>query len=113
MAKDDDLTQIKELLEIVKHKVGLSESHRSVQSATIHLIKDQLSVMNKKMDNMQEALDSQSASLVEIESKLDSYADSYKINQHNIERLDTRLATTENKLGIEPPEDLKVPHFAE
>lgn len=63
MAKSDDLTKIIELLEIVKHKVDLSESYRSAQSSTIQLMKDQLSVVNKKVDNIQETLDSHSASL--------------------------------------------------
>ena len=78
MTKSDDMTAIKELLEIVKHKVDMMDLSRSGQSATLHLMKDQQSVMNKKMDDMKETLDSNSASLVEIESKLDSYADSYK-----------------------------------
>lgn len=93
MAKGDELTKIKELLEIVKHKVDMMDISRSGQSATLHLMKDQQSMMNKKMDDMKETLDSNTASLVDIESKLDSYADSYKINQHNIERLDTRVVS--------------------
>lgn len=113
MPKDDDLRAIKELLEIVKHKVDMLDISRSGQSATLHLMKDQQSVMNKKMDDMKETLDSNTGSLVEIELKLDSYADSYKMNKHNIERLDTRLNTVEDELTIEPPEDLKVSHFAE
>lgn len=52
-------------------------------------------------------------SLTEIEVTVKSYADSYKINKHNIERVDTRLSTVEDKLNIEVPEDLKVPHFAD
>ncbi|MFH0936796.1 MAG: hypothetical protein V1808_00700 [Candidatus Daviesbacteria bacterium] len=52
-------------------------------------------------------------SITETEMTVKSYADSYKENQRNIEKLDTRLTVTEDKLGIEPPEDLKVPHFAE
>lgn len=127
MVKDTSLTQIKELLEIVKHKVDLTESHRSVQEATIYLMKDQLSVMNKKLDGIQESvelldartgkmqlsLDANTASLVEIEKTLGGYKESYQQNQRNIERLDIRLNTAEEELAIEPPEDLKVPHFAE
>lgn len=52
-------------------------------------------------------------SVTEIEITIKSYADSYKINKHNIERLDTRLSTVEDELKIEIPEDLKVPHFAD
>lgn len=50
-------------------------------------------------------------SVTETELTLKSYADSYKINQHNIERVDTRLIAVEEKLEIDVPEDLKVPHF--
>lgn len=62
---------------------------------------------------MNEKLDFHSASLTKIESKLDSYGDRYKINQHNIERVGTRLTNIEKKLDIRPHEDLKVLHFAE
>ncbi|MFH0936929.1 MAG: hypothetical protein V1808_01395 [Candidatus Daviesbacteria bacterium] len=127
MAKDDDLTQIKELLEIVKHKVDMMEVSRTGQSATLQLIKDQQSVINGKIDRLANRLDdsdsgleainktlnSNSASLLTIEKEIRSYADSYQINQHNIERLDTRVSTVEKKLDIKPPEELSVPHFSE
>lgn len=102
----DNTNHIKELLEIIKEKIDKLEMFYSVTAQQVRTIKDQLSVVNRK-------LDTHSASLIEIESKLDSYADSYKINHHNIERLDSRLSTTEGKLEIEPPEELKVPHFTE
>lgn len=51
-------------------------------------------------------------SVLSIEQTMNSYADSYKINQSNIERVDTRLTIVEEELDIEPPEDLKVPHFS-
>jgi len=51
-------------------------------------------------------------SVTETEITLKYYADSYKINQHNIERVDTRLTTVEEELNIEVAEDLKVPHFS-
>jgi hypothetical protein len=51
-------------------------------------------------------------SVTETELTLKSYADSYQINQHNIERLDTRLTDVEEELNIKVPEDLKVPHFS-
>ncbi len=54
MKKDDDLKKIKELLEIVKHKVDTMEMSRTGQSATIHLIKEQQSVMNEKLDEVKE-----------------------------------------------------------
>jgi hypothetical protein len=51
-------------------------------------------------------------SVTETENTLKSYADSYKINRDNIERLDTRVTTVEDNLNIDPPEELKVPHFS-
>lgn len=50
MKKGDDLKTIKELLEIVKHKVDMMEVSRTGQSASLHLMKDQQSVMNDKLD---------------------------------------------------------------
>lgn len=49
---NDDSKKIKELLEIVANKVGKLETHVSVHSATMHLIKDQQSVMNEKLDDL-------------------------------------------------------------
>ena len=57
MAKDDDLKKIKEILEIVAHKVDQIESGRKGQFATIHLMKDQQSVMNEKLNKVNETLD--------------------------------------------------------
>ncbi|MCL5784162.1 MAG: hypothetical protein M1142_02305 [Patescibacteria group bacterium] len=102
----DNFDQIKELLETIRDKVDRLEMFQHVTAEQVRNIKDQLSVVNKK-------LDTHSSSLVNIESKLDAYGDMYKINKHNIERLDTRLSTVEDNLEIEPPENLKVPHFAE
>lgn len=68
MKKGDDLRDIKELLEIVKHKVDLMEVSRSSTLASIHLMKDQQSVMNKKLDELKE---SQDAMAGDIEHLLD------------------------------------------
>lgn len=57
MKKGDDLKTIKELLEIVAHKVDGMESSRTFQSATFHLMKDQQSVMNSKLDSISKDLD--------------------------------------------------------
>lgn len=51
-------------------------------------------------------------SVLNIEQTMTSYADSYKLNKHNIERLDTRLSNVEGELNIEPEEELKVPHLS-
>lgn len=105
MKKDLDLIQIKELLEIVIKKVEKLELFQNVTAGQLRIIKDQLSVINSKIDT-------HSASLANIESSIEAYSDMYKINQVNIERVDTRVSTIENNLDITPPEDLKVPHFS-
>lgn len=73
MKTSDNLEKIKEFLEIIKHKIDMVETNQTSQSASIGLMKDQLSIINKKMD-------SHSAALVTIESTLTAYADMYKIN---------------------------------
>lgn len=70
-------------------------------------VKDNLAVVKDTLENRV------LPSVTETEMTLKSYADSYQINRKNIERVDTRLVTIEDHLGIEPPENLKVPHFTE
>lgn len=101
----EEIRPVKEIVELIKKKVDNQELYIDVTSHNTRAVKEQQSVINEK-------LDSHSAALVNIEAKLDGFTDSYKINQHNIERVDTRLSTVEEELGIEPPEDLKIPHFS-
>lgn len=77
----EEIRLVKEIVEVIKKKVDNQEFHIDVTSGNVRSMKEQQSVMNEK-------LDSHSASLVSIESKLDGYADAYKINKGNIERLD-------------------------
>lgn len=69
-------------------------------------------LLEEALEPIKQNQESHSAALINIESKLDAFADSYKTNQHNIERLDTRLSNVENHLEIDVSEDLKVPHFS-
>lgn len=105
MKSTDNSGQIKELLEIIRDKADKLEMFYGVTAGNMRMVKDQLSVVNRK-------LDSHSASLAEIEKEIKSYSDAYKENQRNIERLDTRMNVVEEELAIEPQEDLKVPHFS-
>lgn len=109
----DEIRPVKDIVEMTKKKVDSQQIFLHSTAENVREIKEQQSIMNGKMDDMQDTLDSNTASVMEIEKTLKSYADSYKINQHNIERVDTRLANVEKKLDIRPPEDLKVHHFAE
>lgn len=47
-------------------------------------------------------------SVTEVEITVKSYADSYKINKGNIERLDERLTTVEDQLEIQPSDQLAI-----
>lgn len=80
---------------------------------TLGPIRQQLEDPEAGLKRISERLEANTESLVTIEKAIKSYADSYKENQRNIYRLDIRLNTVEDELAIEPPEDLKVPHFAE
>lgn len=63
------------------------------------------------LKRLNDRVDANTAAVMELEKTVKGYADSYKINKYNIERVDTRLSKVEDELNIEVPEDLKVPHF--
>ena len=116
----DELRPVKDLVEMTKKKVDGQDIFLHTTAENVRRIKEQQSLMNEKVDDLRKGLEiidesvsANTASLIEIERTLESYAESYQINQLNIERLDSRLSVAENKLDIESPEDLKVPHFAE
>lgn len=90
--------ELKELLEIVKNKIDMMEVRQTNQSATISLMKDQLSVINSK-------LDSHTGSLMQIEATLNGYADMYKINDANVRKVEKRVETLEENAGIESPQE--------
>lgn len=69
-------------------------------------------VVNEAVEFLKEDISTLKGSVLNIEQTITSYADSYKINQHNIERVDTRLTAVEDKLEIDASEELKVTHFA-
>lgn len=47
--------------------------------------------------------------LVYVETTVKSYADQYVTNEDHIGRLDERLHTVEDNLGIQPPQELTIP----
>ncbi|SRR3989344_4675833 len=53
-------------------------------------------------------LDANTAAVVELESTIKGYADAYKTNKTNIERLDDRVIQLEDKTGIIPPPELTI-----
>ncbi len=77
-----------------------------------------LKAINQRLDDpdtglkaINQRLDANTGSLIQIESEFKAFGDAYKMNHDHIERLDTRLHTTEKELGITPSEELLVPHF--
>lgn len=94
----DEFKKLKELIEIIKHKVDMLSVGQTGQSAQITMMRDQLSVINDK-------LDSHTAALINIESTLTGYGDMYKINKSDSQKLEKRIEVLEDKTGIiSPPE---------
>ncbi len=118
----DDNKKIKELLEIVNHKVEMMSIAHTGQSATLSLMKDQVSVMNSKIDDIAERLDdpdtglaainsrldANTAAVVELESTIKGYADSYQANDTNIRKVEKRLETLEEDTGVDVPPELQL-----
>lgn len=114
MAKVDNSTKIKELLEIVKDKVDSMTIIQTGQSASIRLMRDQLSVVNKKvdgiterLDGVTERLDDPKAGLKEINRKLNAVweqtsdlTEDSGVTKENIKRLDKRVSLLEKNSGI-------------
>ena len=73
------------------------------------VVKDVLEIA---LEPLKEDVSTLKETVINIEQTMTSYGDSYKINQLNIERLDTRLSTVEEEMNIEVPEQLKVPNFS-
>lgn len=76
------------------------------------LLNKAITPLREDIKELKEDMSTLKGSVITIEQTITSYADSYKINQHNIERLDTRLSTVEKEANIIVAEDLKVPHFS-
>ena len=96
---DNDLIR---LANLVDERVGKS----------LAPVKEDLADVKQTQKQILSDVQTLKGSVLTLEQKVGSYVDSYQENQRNIERLDTRLDTLEEDLGIEPPEELRVPHFA-
>lgn len=86
-------------------------SFKKIIDEALAPLKEDVHVLKEDVHGLKEDVQTLKVSVLSLEQTVGSYADSYKINKHNIERLDNRLSTAEEKLNIEPAEDLKVPHF--
>lgn len=60
------LKDIKELIEVINHKVDKVETNQVIYSAQLTLIKDKQSVLNDKLDSIDETLEDHSRRLEAI-----------------------------------------------
>lgn len=104
---------LNEALEPIKEDLHGVKDTQARLHTTVTSLHGNIIELQSTVTELKDTLDNRVLpSVTETELTLKSYADSYKINQLNIERVDTRLATVEDKHDIKPSEDLKVPHFA-
>lgn len=113
---------LKDMVEITKDKVERQYTFLMVTTENIRVLKDQQSIMNGKLDklenkiekvderldDLQGSTDANTASIMEIEKTLKGYADMYKINTSNMQKLERRVRPLENKAGIIPDPNLMI-----
>ncbi len=68
---NDDNKVIKELLEVIKNKVGKIETKQGIQSIEIQSMRDQLYVFNEKLDELKEDVNDVKVSLKKLDKKAD------------------------------------------
>ena len=83
---NDNLKTVKELVEIIKHKIDMLEMGSRTQITAFYIMKDQQSVMNEKLDNIEKTLR-------EHTDKLDSLAG-------DMEQVLTELKSTHDEIGL-------------
>lgn len=103
---EKSFTSVKDIVEVIAHKVDQMETFLHVTMEQVRTIKDQQSVMNKKLDGIEERLDGHGAALVRIESTLKGYGDMYKMNNSNAKKLEKRVEVLEDNAGVQPPPEL-------
>src|SRR3989338_2053268 len=92
---NDDSQKIKELLEIIKHKIDMMDVKFDEMSETLKDPDTGLKAINRR-------LDSNTAAVMELESTVKGYGDMYKINDSNIRKIEKRTEVLENNADIEP-----------
>ncbi len=84
---------LKDLVEIVQHKVDRIESSRSAQSTSFYLMRDQQSVMNEKLDTITKTLEDHTKKLDRLEDKTDALSG-------DIESLHDDVKAIKDKTGM-------------
>lgn len=112
----DEIRPLKDQVEIVKSKLNSRDFFQSVATENTRTIKEQQSLMNEKLDTLQEDLNEVKElqetriypSVVEIEHTIKAYGDAYKINDDNARKLEKRVVTLEAHSQIQPPPELSL-----
>ncbi|MDO8570634.1 MAG: hypothetical protein Q7R97_03555 [Candidatus Daviesbacteria bacterium] len=114
----DELRSVKELVEITKKKVGGQELSLLSTSSNVRTIKEQISVMNEKLDEHSVILEKLTKTLSEhtdllenqirpsvitTETQIKIYADMYKVNNSNGKKPEKRIEVLKDQSGIIPP----------
>ena len=72
------------------------------------VVEDSISPLKADIKELKDGMQTLTASVTSLEQTVGSYADSYKENQRNIERLAKRMEPVEEELGIEVPEEYRI-----
>ena len=88
---------------------------KSIVEEAVKPIQEQLNGVISRLDDpdtglkrINERLDANTAAVVELESTIKGYADSYQANDANIRKVEKRLETVEEKEDIQVPPELQL-----
>lgn len=84
------------------------DNFKQILTEALSPILDRLDDPDTGLVAINNKLAANTSSIVELESTVKSYADAYKINKANIERLDDRLKPLEDHAGIIPQPELAI-----
>ncbi len=90
MADEDTkklIRSVKDIVELVKKRVDTIQMFQSTASDNIRLMKEQQSLMNEKLEEIQETQESHTGVLMDIEGRLEGFADAWKINRTEINKV--------------------------
>ncbi len=105
----DKIDKLIEAVEILTDKVKTLHLYLRTTSSQIEYVKDQQSVINNKLNEVQETQETHTGSLIGIEDTIKWYDTMYGLNEEHIQRLQKRIEKTESQLNINVDERLIVP----
>ena len=100
----EEIRPVKEMVEVVKKQVKDIQLITDVTFDIVKADKEQMSVMNEKLDTLSEKSDSHSVSLMQIESSIKIYDEIYKDNKRDLKNLKDRTSKIESRLNLPTPD---------